>query len=291
MSFQKSTPEEIAACAALVSRTEQEIERLVAEGKKVHLIWDVDHVLVSGRSDDVFAALGYDVPKYFAFEERLAFECMSDGPWARLARRCGEKTRHQSQDIVTARSSFLSLRVMMWLLMNGYIDIRWQLFVGHQSKAESYRIILKSFERDPDVHVFMVDDGAKHVEAFKQVAAELGMSDRTVGILSPQIRQYDEAEIKREAEAVLGYAGDKPAFITVRDRVLGEDNGRYLTVTPDPFQSIRRALLSEHMDLHKEATVEQHRKTLEAFSDDVTPGQPKTVEHLFFLHELLRSPG
>jgi DNA-binding CsgD family transcriptional regulator len=283
MSSQKSTPEEIAACAALVSRTEEEIARLVAAGKKVHIIWDVDHVLVSGRSDDVFAALGYSVPKYFQYEERLMFERLEDGPWARLARR----GQHQTQDIVTARSSYLSLRVTYWLL-EYRTTMRWQLFVGHQSKADSYRIILESFKKDPEAVVYMIDDGAKNVDAFNRISAELGLSDRTVGILAPQIRRYDEAEIRAEAEAVIGYAGNQPCFVTAREYVVGEDMGRHPLVVPNPLEAMRDAIRSKAHQSWKEGIVERHRATLEAFADDMH--QPKDTDTLFFLYELLKEP-
>lgn len=283
MSFQKSTPEEIAACAALVSQTEQEIERLVAASKKVHIIWDVDHVLVSGRSDDVFAALGYSVPKYFEYEERLTFERLEDGPWANLARR----GPHQSQDIVTARSSYLSLRVTYWLL-EWRVPMRWQLFVGHQSKADSYRIILESFKKDPDAVVYMIDDGPKNVDAFNRIAADLGLNDRAIGILAPQIRRYDEVEIKAEAEVVTGYAGDQPCVVTVRQGQPGEYS-RCPLVIPDALNAMRDAIRSKFFQSHEEGTVERHRATLEAFADDMN--QPKDTSTLYFLYELLKEPG
>ena len=191
MPFQRSTPEELATCASIVSETERAAAALVAAGKKVHFIWDVDRVLVSGRSDDAFQLLGFDVAKYFTFEERLIAQRLEDGPWARLARmKFGEL--QSSQDIVTARSSFLAMRVMFWLIETR-VDARWQLFIGHQPKSESYRIILQSFLKDSDTHVFMVDDAEKHVVAFTKVAAELGISDRCHGIISPVVRDYVEA--------------------------------------------------------------------------------------------------
>lgn len=286
MPFQKSSPEELAAARRLVADTEAQIQQLVAAGKKVHIIWDVDHVLVSGRSDDVFAALGYSVPRYFEYEQRLMFERLEDGPWANLARRCGDEGWHQSQDIVTARSSYLSLRVTYWLL-EWRVPIRWQLFVGHQSKADSYRIILESFKKDPDAVVFMIDDGPKNVAAFNQVAAGLDLSDRVFGVLGPQVRKYDEAEIKAEAEVVTGYAGDNPCVVTVRQGQPGEYS-RCPLVVPGALEAMRDAIRSMFFQSLEEGTVERHRTTLEAFADDV--GQPKDTRTLYILHSLLSEP-
>ena len=192
MPFQPSTPWEVRRCKAMVRMTGRRIRRLVEAGKKVHLIWDVDHVLVSGRSDDAFGLLGFKVEKYFTYEERLITQILEDGPWVPLARTCG--SLQMSQDIVTARSSFLAMRVVLFLLHHD-LPIRWQLFVGHQPKSESYRIILKSFEKDPDMHVFSIDDAKKHNDAFDAVAAELGMSDRCHSVLAPQVRRYAQEDL------------------------------------------------------------------------------------------------
>ena len=100
MPIQPSAAKELRSCQALVRRTERDIRRLIKAGKKVHVIWDVDHVLVSGRSEDAFGALGFNVEKYFTYEERLITQILEDGPWVPLARKCGEL--QMSQDIVTA---------------------------------------------------------------------------------------------------------------------------------------------------------------------------------------------
>ncbi len=290
MSFQPSTPEELRACERLIRAKELRIRRLVAAGKKVHIIWDVDHVLVSGRSDDAFGVLGYDVRKYFQLEERLVTQPLEWGPWAPLANRCGEPGLQTSQDIVTARSSFLALRVMFFLLMQGSgIPIRWQLFVGHQPKSDSYRIILQSFLKDPDTHIFCVDDAKKHVDAFIAVAAELGMTDRCHGVLAPQIRRYDEAEVRREIDGVLSATGDRPTLIEVSPR-RPDRMERYVQVVPDPAKAMRTMLMGASMEAHMRATVDRYRETLEKFSDEVAPGQPKTDERLYALFEMLREP-
>ncbi len=244
-------------------------------------------MLVSGRSDDVFALLWFDVDKYFAYEERLVTEILEDGPWAGFARKCGEW--HQTQDIVTARSSFLALRVMFFMLRNRSMPVRWQLFIGHQPKAESYRIILKSFEKDPDAHVFCVDDVKKHVDAFNAVAAELGMSARCRGILSPQIRGYSEEDLRHEIDGVMNPPGAEPYLVPPREWRPGAGN-RQVQVVPDP-----RAFIGEMLQLASQkadirAVVEQHRAELEKLADALMPGRPKTDGNLFYLYELIREP-
>ena len=70
--------------------------------------------------------------------------------------------------------------------------MRWMLFLGHQPKKEAYRIILQSLKNDPDYYVFCVDDSSKHIETFKTVAEEEGMTSRSFPILSPITRTYSE---------------------------------------------------------------------------------------------------
>lgn len=287
MSIQPSTPRELRRCDTLVRWTERKVRRLIKQGKKVHFIWDVDHVLVSGRSDDVFALLGYDVDKYFTYEERLFAQPLEDGPWARLARACGRL--HQSQDIVTARSSFLALRVMFFLLRNGGMPARWQLFVGHQPKSESYRIILKSFEKDPDAHVFSVDDAKKHVDAFTAVAAELGMSDRCHGVVAAQVRSYTEEDLRYEIDGVMNPPGKEPYLISSHSWTVGGYN-REVQVVPDPRKAIGDMLVGVGMEARQRAIVEGLRPALEKFADEVAPGQPKTDDLLYYLYELVREP-
>jgi hypothetical protein len=287
MPIQPSSEKELRRCAALVRWTENRVRRLIAKRKKVHFIWDVDHVLVSGRSDDAFALLGFNVDKYFTYEERLITEPLEDGPWVRLARACGEL--HQSQDIVTARSSFLALRVMFFLLRNGGMPSRWQLFVGHQPKSESYRIILKSFEKDPDVHIFSVDDAKKHHDAFTAVAAELGMSERCHGILSPQVRQYSEEDVRYEIEGVMNPPGNVPYLVSPREWIPGAQN-RQVQVVPDPRAFIGEMLQSAGLSAFQRSIVEQHREELERIADQSLPGRPKTDNVLFGIYELFREP-
>ncbi len=281
MSFQPSTAKEILRCQAMVRLTEWRMRRLLKAGKKVHVIWDVDHVLVSGRSEDVFTRLKFDVAKYFQYEERLITQILEDGPWLPLARLCGQL--HQSQDIVTARSSFLAMRVMFFLLRHD-LPIRWQLFVGHQPKSESYRIILKSFEKDLDVHVFSIDDAKKHNDAFDAVAAEMSMSDRCHSVLAPQIRLHDERDIVYEVERVLDSASLAP-YVIEPPRQPMETAGRYVRVTPDSRKTIANMLWRASSTAEERAFVEQNRALLERLADEICPGRPKTDELLIVLRE------
>lgn len=287
MSFQPSDARELRRCKALVAWTERKIRRLVQRGKRVHVIWDVDHVLVSGRSDDAFGLLGFKVDKYFLYEERLVAQPLEDGPWARLARECGNL--HQTQDIVTARSSFLALRVMFFMLRNLGMPVRWQLFVGHQPKAESFRIILKSFEKDPDVHIFCVDDVKKHVDAFNTVAAEIGMSERCHGVVALQVRDYSEDDLRHEIDGVMNPPGDDPYFVDPREWVIGKSNRR-VNVVPHPRNYINSAFQEANSKAHIRAIVNQHRAELERLADTMLPGEPKTDDNLLYIYERIGAP-
>ncbi|MBI2099449.1 hypothetical protein HYT45_03515 [Candidatus Uhrbacteria bacterium] len=286
MSITKSSPQELRRARALVRLVKYKIRKLIANGKQVHIVWDIDSVLCSGRSDDAFSLLGFDVARYFIYEERLLAKMLEPGPWASLAGECG--ILHSSQDIVTARSSFLALRVMYFLLMRR-IPVRWQLFVGHQSKAESYRIILKSFEKNPDTHIFCVDDGKKHIDAFINVAEELGMKERCYGIISPQIREYGEDELKHEVGAVMAASGGQPVFARTYDTETGSIK-QMVPIVPVPHAYLREVFFNGSMTAQQKATVEELRPQLEAFADEVMPGKPKTDADLFMLFEMIRSP-
>jgi hypothetical protein len=287
MSFQPSSKKELRRSRALVRLTERHVRRLVSQGKKVHFIWDVDGVLVSNRSDDVFALTGFDLAKYFTYEERLVTQVLEDGPWAGFARKCGDL--HQTQDIVTARSSFLALRVMFFILRNPGLDARWQLFVGHQPKTESYRIILKSFEKDPDVNVFCVDDVKRHVDAFGSVAAELGMTDRCHGIVSPQVRTYTEEDLRHEIDGVLNASGNEPYFVSPREWRLGAYN-RQVQVVPEPRKCISDMLWRADLAARVRAIVEQHRTELEKIWKSAFPDKAWTDYDLFRIYEMHCEP-
>lgn len=286
MPFEPSGPRELRRVRALVRLTAYKIRKLVAVGRKVHIIWDVDSVLCSGRSDDAFAALGFDVNKYFVYEERLIAERLERGPWADLACRCGEL--QTSQDVVTARSSFLTMRVMFFLL-SLRIPARWQLFVGHQSKAESYRIILKSLEKALDTDIFCVDDGKKHIDAFNAMAAELRMAERCHGIISPQVRAYSEDELRHEVDAVMSASGNKPFFIRTYDTETGLVK-RLAQVVPEPHKYLRDIFVGGDIETMKGVVVGELRMELEKLADELAPGMPKTDNLLYMLFEMVRSP-
>lgn len=289
MPITPSTLEELHRAHRLVLAKELAIRRLVAQGKKVHVIWDLDFVLFSGRSDDVFGLLGFDVKKYFTYEERLITDVPESGLWMRIAQKCGDYGLQCSQDVVTARSSFLAQRAQH-ALISGRIPVRWQLFVGHQSKADSYRIILKSFEKDADMHVFCVDDAKKHVDAFTAVAAELGMSDRCHGVLAPQTREYDEVELRRGIDGVMNAVGSDPFIVTVNDGGAGKYR-RQLQVTPDPMGTLRSMFWGAFWRTHVSSTVNASRRPLEDWANEIWPGQKQTDETLFMMSEMLREPG
>ncbi|WKZ29094.1 MAG: hypothetical protein QY323_00015 [Patescibacteria group bacterium] len=288
MTFQPSTSEELQACADFVQSVREDVRRLVASGKKVHFVWDVDHVLAAGRSDDVFSHLKFAVPEYFRYEERLITQLLEKGPWAELARECGTEGMQVSQDVVTARSSFLAMRVMFFLLEHR-IPIRWQLFVGHQPKADSYRIILKWFEKDPDMHIFSVDDAKKHNDAFDAIAAELGMSERCRSILGPQVRRYVPEDIAYEAEHVLKATGHVPIVLHPRTRD-GLDYMRFVRVTPDPYVTMANMLWRASAPPDERAFVEENRDTLERLVDEMCPDRKKTDALLIVFREMGMMP-
>jgi len=211
--LKKSSLKEIQAAEDFVLSIRKTIETLVQQGKKVHVIWDFDGVLTDSRSDDVFQVSGYDLEAYFDYEERRIFDCPESGIWLLpIAYHCGKL--HTSQDIVTARSSFLSMRVIVFCIQYN-LKMRWQLFLGHQSKTGAFQIILDSFRNDSDYHIFFVDDNQKHVDEFTRMSSEMKMSDRTHGIVAPVIRKYTKREITLHFKQVMGATGDIP--LRVRD--------------------------------------------------------------------------
>lgn len=266
------------------------IERIVSAGGQAHIIWDIDSVLVSSRSDDVFTLLGFDVKRYFEYEERLIAEPLENGPWMGFASQVGGHGRHVSQDIVTARSSFLALRVTL-LLLNQRLPMRWQLFVGHQSKKESYRIILESFKKKPDFHVFMIDDAVKHVRSFTEVANELDMTDRCHGVCSPQLRDHDHAEIEREIKMVLGDPNEAerpevPRWEFITTQSVQQPRRRVVTVVPRPHDFLRETFVTARSNVWQQSLVEQHRTALEDQASGLWPGKKCTDEELYQLYQI-----
>lgn len=239
--MRKSTETELQEVRRLVLSVRRKVEEFLQLGKRVHFIWDFDGVLTDSRSDDVFSLLGFDLGAYFAHEERLFVSVPEQGPWLLpIAHNAGAHPHFSeerfSQDIVTARSSTLAIRVHMFCLA-WHLPVRWILFLGHQPKKESYRIILESLKEDSDYRIFCVDDNPKHVAMFESVSAEEGMQDRTFGIVSPVIRTYTEAELIEYVARVKGAAGGVP--IRVRDP--GDDMRGFL-VLPDGLLQFRKEM-------------------------------------------------
>ncbi|MDO8676709.1 MAG: 5'-nucleotidase [Candidatus Azambacteria bacterium] len=217
--MRKSTKKEIQNSNNLVLDTLEKIKELLQQEKKVHIIWDFDGVLADNRSEEVFTVINFNLKEYFKYEERLLSECPRRGPWLLgIAHNAPVRPNFPqeffSQDIVTARSSTLAMRVYIFCLA-WQLKVRWMLFIGHQSKKESYRIILKSLQKDPDYYVFCVDDKAKHVEDFRLVSVEEGMENRAIGIVSPVVRTYNAKELKKHFNMVMKATGNVP--IRVRD--------------------------------------------------------------------------
>lgn len=279
----KSTPDEITAASVSVRETEQKIETLKSQGKKVHIIWDFDFVLASGRSDDVFELVDYNLEKYFEYESRLLWEKPESGIWLSLATKIGRL--HESQDIVTARSSYLAFRVMYFCMMTSASPnwVRWMLFLGHQTKSESFRIILESLRKDPDFYVIYVDDAKKHVDSFNALSKELNMEDRTSGILSPRIRLYTGEQLEAHYRAVMAVTGDKPVVIPHEINGYGG-----FTVLPNGINDFRKQTMGNFINTHKEAVVEALRPILEAFHTKMMPDKPMTIDSLYFCYELLK---
>ena len=280
----KSSSEEIAKAEALVEQTEGRIKELKDQGKKVHIIWDFDFVLASGLSDDVFNLVNYDLEKYFEYESRLSWSRPQPGIWLPLAEKVGKL--HDSQDIVTARSGFLSFRVMLfcgWCSDNPLKWARWILFIGHQAKKESFRIIIYSFKKDSDVVIFFVDDNQKHVEAFEETAREMGLGERAVGIISPRIRLYDKEQLKLHHKSVMEADGSGPTYVP------GYPGGYIdgFSVMPDGIRGFRERMINEFYDVKKKGVVEKHRSTLEIAHEHFFPGVFPTLDSLYAVFEML----
>lgn len=237
----KSTEAEMQEVFNLVLSTRQKIEELLQNGKKVHIIWDFDGVLVDSRSDDIFAHIGFDLKAYFEYEERLLSQSPGMGAWLLpIAHNAGIAPHFPvdrfSQDIVTVRSSMLAMRVHIFCL-EWNLPVRWMLFLGHQSKKEAYRIILKSFKDNPEYYIFCVDDNQKHITTFDAVSLEEGMKERSFGIVSPTIRSYNKKELQEYYVRVMRVAGSKP--IRVRDP---SDDLKGFIVLPEGLNQFKRQI-------------------------------------------------
>lgn len=281
----KSTPAEVVEAEKLVKTTKVNIQELVKLGKKVHIVWDFDFVFASGLSEDVFSLTGYNLEKYFEYEGRLCWQTPESGIWMTLASEVG--TLHQSQDIVTARSSYLAFRVMYFCMMKSLDPswVRWMLFLGHQTKSDSFRIILESFKKDPDAHIFFVDDAKKHVDNFLAAGEKIEMSARITGIVSPQIRRYTDEELKSHYDAVMSVSGDKPVIVPNYRKGYGG-----FTVLPNGLRGFRSEAMGVTVKLHMEAVVENLRDLLEPDHERIWPGRPMTIDSLYALYEIMREP-
>ena len=281
----KSTHEEVAGANKLVASIEEQIKALIEQGRKAHIIWDFDFVLASGVSDDVFSLAKFDLKKYFEYEARLSMSVPKPGIWLPLADQIGKL--HTSQDIITARSSFLAYRVMMfcmWFGENPFEWVRWVLYIGHQSKADSFKIILDSFKKDEQFSVFFVDDNPKHIDTFNGVSQEIGMSDRTFGVVSPKIRAYDEEQLKMHYDSVMNAVGDVPTITPGYPG--GVQNG--FIVFPNGIKGFRKMCLDSFFTSEREGALNTFNPILETALKIEFPDLPATPENLHFMYNFLK---
>ena len=276
---EKSSQEDVSRVNTLVYSTRAKITELIKNGGKLHVIWDFDGVLADSRSDDVFKLTGYDLKTYFEYEERLLFESPGKGPWLLpIAHNCGSLPHFPlerfTQDIVTARSSSLALRVHNFCI-SWTLPVRWMLCLGHQPKRESYRIILESLKNDPDYQIFCVDDSVKHVETFKDVAQELDMESRSFGIVSPVIRAYTEDELREYYARVMNATGGSP--IRVRDP---SDDFNGFIVLPKGLEQYRKIIKSVTDEHFSRGHHSELRQAFVRVNGEVGIGRFKTEEEL-----------
>lgn len=277
--MRKSTEKEIQEVTNLVLDTRARIEELLQNGKKVHIIWDFDGVLADSRSDDVFTLTGFNLEAYFAHEERLLFQSPDRGLWLLpIAHNAGSIPRFPperfTQDIVTARSSTLAIRVHMFCLAWS-LPIRWILFLGHQPKQGSYRIILESLKDDLDYYIFCIDDSAKHIEAFKNVSTEMGLDSRTFGIVSPIVRTYTKEELKEYFDRVMSAVGNTP--LRVRDP---SDDVNGFLVLPEGLKQFKAEMNTVVSQQHSSGHYFELRNAFIKAFGEVGTGRFKTDDDL-----------
>lgn len=262
----------------------QRIIRLRERGKRVHFVWDFDHVLADGRSEDVLT-LCKGLPEFFEYEERLCQEVPRSGPWLSLALRCAELG--VTQDIVTARSSLLSLRVMLFCLLHN-LPIRWQLFVGHQPKEASYRIIFESLEQEEwDYYAFMVDDSERNVELFRGVRQDFFPREKSLSgsIVAPRIRTYNERELRLHLTRVLR-ATEGPTL--VRHELRGYSA---FTVIPGGRKHMQGAFFQMVLRTGMEAKIAAVQPIIGNEFRKNFPGCEPTTEQLYAMLEAAREPS
>jgi hypothetical protein len=292
--MQKSTVPELLAMRSLVDNTIERIAKLVREGYYVALILDVDHVLTDGRSDDIYKKMTelYPTKKealnaYFAYESRLLLQIAHDGPWARVARKCGQL--HQEQFIVTARSTLTSVRALNYALHHD-LDVSWHYSVGSQSKKPSYRVALEDvFREHAKAFVFMIDDGETHCEDFRQITMELGLAENTEAIHSPRIRHYTGEELEAHYLAVMDPTRTGLFYIH-EGSVPGKPGPRYSFVVCANGRKDYRRIHEKIVEQAKwQAIVENNRDELEAIAKAEMPDAPITDALLYQIAELLQT--
>lgn len=282
--MQRSSPEDVQRVESLVRGVTERIISLRKQGKRVHVIWDFDHVLAEGRSEDVLT-LCKDLPTYFEYEERLCLEAPRPGPWLSLALRCAELG--VTQDIVTARSSLLSFRVILFCLEHN-LPIRWQLFVGHQPKEASYRIIFESLQQEEgDYYAFMVDDSERNVELFRGVRQDFSPREKALSgsIVAPRIRTYNERELRLHLTRVLRATGG-PTL--VRHELRGHSD---FVVVPGGRKHMRGVFFRMAFRTGMEARVAAVQPVIGDEFRKRFPGLEPTTEQLYAFLEEARDPS
>lgn len=281
----RSTPQEIQNAQKLIKQVEVEITQLIAEGNQVHMIWDFDGVISSPLSDDIYSLAG-SIEDYFNYETRLFLSPPRPGIWLPLAKKIGRL--HTSQDIVTARSSFIAFRVMTFCLWhcgsNPTQWVRWILFLGHQSKADSFRIILESFKREPRVFIVFVDDSSRHVKIFDETSQKMGMAERTTGIISPKIRDYDEGQLRMHYDSIVDAEGDRPTIIPGFPG--GYTNG--FIAFPNGLDGFRELIAKNFLQAEQGGAIEKFGPLLELTFKDLFPGEPVTPVELHYAFNFLQ---
>ena len=230
--IERSTTQELMAIRSLKERIIAKIQGLKRQDYYISIIWDADHVLIEGRSDDIFEML-QDLDAYFNYEERLMNQPAYHGQWMDVAVRCGQL--HDIQFVVTARSTYTSPRITNFLIKNR-LPVAFHYSVGSQPKSGSYRAAIKETVKragSKKCFIFMVDDGEHHCKDFLAVAAEMNMADCVEAVWAPRIRKYTQDELSRHYEAVMDPTKTEP-FIITEGKVPGVEGPRYsFLVTPD----------------------------------------------------------
>lgn len=285
--FEISTLSELMDMRSLVNNTVERIKQLVREGYYVVLFLDFDFVIIDGRSEDIYHLVDRNLVKYSAYEKRMLLQKAYDGAWADVARSCG--TLYQELGIITARSTFTSLRALNHVVHHG-LNVSFHNSVGSQKKTLSYRIALEQLKREQKkFFVFMVDDGKHHCDDFTEVAADLGLSDCTEAIRSPQIRHYSLEDLQAHYEAVMD-PKRKGIFILHEGRVPGLPGPRYeFVVCASGLADYRKAYEDIVFRARREAIVEDCRAELEAIARTDNPDTPITDERLYRIWELLQT--